>query len=223
MIRISIGLLIAGVIAFAPALTHSADLPAIQDTFTDANAPATNYGRTGTLRVQKAGTRVALIQFDLASAPQGAGQPTALLRIKVDDVNQGGRIEVRRVLSAWEEGTVTFNTPLIISPKVVATYDITPADAGQIISLDVSEAAAEWSRSPDKNFGLAISAAEFGGRGRPYLALASREQDSAPVLSYTGAEEDRVNVAAQEKQADIPASKGAGDADLDVSAQFLRR
>jgi len=143
MNRISIGLLVAGVIAFVPALTHADDLPAIQDTFTDATAPATNFGRTDTMRVQKVGTRVALIRFDLASAPAASPQRTALLRIRVDDVNQGGRIEVRRVLSGWEEGTVTFNTPLIISPRVVATYDITPADTGQIISLDVSEAAAE--------------------------------------------------------------------------------
>lgn len=221
MYRISIGLLVAGVIAFVPSLTQSADLPAIQDTFTDATAPATNFGSVGTMRVQKVGTRVALIRFDLSAAAEGAIEQTALLRLKVDAVNRGGRIVVRRVLSGWEEGTVTFNTPVIISPEVVATYDVKPEDAGQVISLDVSAAAAEWSRAPDKNFGLAIAAAEFGGRGRPYLSFASREQQSAPVLSFASA--PAVALAARESPPAAQPASGAGDSELESSAQFLRR
>jgi hypothetical protein len=229
MYRISIGLLVAGVIAFAPALTPAGELPAIQDTFTDATAPATNYGRTDTLRVQKVGTRIALIRFDLASAPQILPEQTALLRIKVDDVNRGGRIEVRRVLSGWDEGTVTFNTPLIISPQVVATYDVKPEDEGKVISLDVSAATAEWARAPEKNFGLSISAADFGGSGRPYLSLASREQAAAATLSFVGQGADRVAVARRDDvalpklEADVAVARGAGDAQLDSNAQFLRR
>jgi len=68
---------------------------------------------------------------------------------------------------------------------------------------------------------LQISSAEFGGRGRPYLSLASREQDSAAVLSLTG--DADVKVAVQQDQPDAAPSKGAGDAELDSSAQFLRR
>jgi hypothetical protein len=218
MYRISIGLLVAGVIAFAPALTIAADLPAIQDTFTAAAAPATNYGTQDTMRVQKTGTRVALIRFDLAAAGALAPEPKVLLRVKVADVNRGGRIVVHRVLSDWQEGTVTFNTPLIISPEVVATYDVKPEDAGQVISIDVSAAAEEWRRAPGRNFGLAISAADFGGR--PYLSLASREQESPPLLSFVDAE--RLNAVAQE-QPSAPAQQGAGDPELDTSAQFLRR
>ena len=66
---------------------------------------ATLPGDDGTVRTFRS-----LLQFDLSSIPQGSFVNWARLTLFTEDAVGGGTFLLRRVTSAWDETTVTWNT-----------------------------------------------------------------------------------------------------------------
>jgi hypothetical protein len=176
----TVGLLIAGLIAFIPALSDAVELRATGDTFTDGATAerGVNKGALRTVRVRRSGPQVSLIQFDPAQIDNDVVLP-AFLKLKVEVVNAAGQLHVHRVNGSWNERTVTHNTrPPISDPW--HTFSISAADVGKVISVNVSDLVRAWMQNPATNFGLAISAT--GTSGQAYFL--SREGGMAPVLSF---------------------------------------
>jgi hypothetical protein len=120
-----------------------------------------------------------------------------MLNLQVATVHREGIVRIRLVQSAWNERTVTFATRPAISSADIDTAVIVPAQAGQVVSFDVSAAVAMWRASPSGNFGLAINAT--GGLADVYFG--TRESGRAPTLSAGGVARDN----------DVTVSKSGGD------------
>ena len=83
------------------------------DTWVDENNPTQNFGGTGTLQVQSRNTsrnQRSLVRFALPAVPAGCSVTAATLRLYADSQIIGRTIDVHQAASAWDEGTVTWNT-----------------------------------------------------------------------------------------------------------------
>lgn len=78
----------------------------------EANANQ-NSGSTGTLQVRSSnasGNQRSLVRFALPAVPAGCSVTAATLRLYADSQIIGRTIDVHQAASAWDEGTVTWNT-----------------------------------------------------------------------------------------------------------------
>src|SRR6185295_12191598 len=115
---------------------YGADLPAIADTYTQSSTPTASFGSSGIVAV--ANGRTTLIRFNPATVAQSTGG-SAALKVKVLVAKNGSNaVSVRLVQSAWNEGNVTFATLPTISGTSIDQKTITPANAGQIVTFDLS-------------------------------------------------------------------------------------
>lgn len=190
---------------FAAGHLQGAELPAVADTWIHGAPSFTsqNYGSGEFLRVRARGPRTALIRFDPGSLPAGA-ESGATLSLHVSRVVVPGVVQVRPVLGAFSEDTVTFDTRPMIGPDVIGILNIAPTAAGQRVEVDVSALVASWIADPASNFGLAITAdgsaadIHFGSRDAgtaPELALAIM---NAVTVSHDGGDYNDPVTAANE-------------------------
>jgi pectate lyase len=145
-------------------------IPAVDDTYIDANSTASNFGNGATLMVDGSPVRRALLRFGVPAMPSGAQITSAKLRMYVTDSasNPGS---VYRVNGGWAEGTVTAkNAPAL--GDVIAT--LPAASSGQWLEVDVTSAVA----SGNVEFYLASS-------GTNGVDFASSESANKPQLVVT--------------------------------------
>src|SRR5215469_14718090 len=86
-----------------------AQAPPSQDTFVTNVFPKTNYGAAISLVVGQGTT--SYVQFNLSGIPAGATIDKATLRLYVDAVGAKGSFDVYQLNSAWNENTLTYNSP----------------------------------------------------------------------------------------------------------------
>ena len=68
----------------------------------------------------------------------------ATLRVRVAQVNAPGRIEVHRVLGAWDATSLASSVPPPIDPNPAASFTVEADDAGLVMETDVSDAVRSW-------------------------------------------------------------------------------
>lgn len=112
----------------------------------------TNGGNTSNIR--------SLLQFDLSSIPSSATVTSAKLSLyyktsaSTGDHSGSNESYVRKVISSWDESTVTWdNQPslstagqLMLSKSTSATQDF--------VDIDVTDLVRDWVAAPSSNFGL---------------------------------------------------------------------
>jgi parallel beta-helix repeat protein len=122
------------VLAAVPSTAAAATFAPVADTYADAGAPATNFGRAASLRVDATPVLTAYLRFSVA----GVGTTTtARLRVFAETANSTG-FDVRPVASTtWGETTLTAqNAPA--AGAVIASSG--PVAAGTWYTVDVSSA-----------------------------------------------------------------------------------
>jgi hypothetical protein len=144
----------------APGQALAQALPVTNDAYTQQNAPTANTGTAGNLFVRGSTTadRNAYVQFSLTPLPAGltsSNVSIATMKLFVSSVTAAGTFDVYRVISTWNEKTITYNTAPTLGVKVSSALPITASSAGNYILIDVTSAMQAW-LSGTSNFGLAL-------------------------------------------------------------------
>ena len=154
----------------------ASETPVVGDAEVRAQTPSTRYGGRSSLSVREAQLHQTLLQFDLS----GFSGPilNATLSLPITHVFRAGDIEVRRVLSSWDEGSVNFNNQPSISSQVDATLALDAGDANRIVNIDVTALVQSLIDGPEANNGMALVPS-----GPVYIKLSSDETANGPTLT----------------------------------------
>ena len=160
--------------------SFAANIAAAEDAWLNGAAGHANqnFGNAATFQVFH-GQQRGLIRFDLFSYAGDRRIVKANLLLKVTKVSHVGALRLYRVTSPWQEAVVTAANDPTVAASPVATRQITAADAGKTISIDVSSTVRTWFATPTSNFGFQL------GRDDSTTAdvtFSSREGITAPVL-----------------------------------------
>lgn len=151
-----------GVAGLLPLLCFSCVASASQltltgDTHVISTRATTNFGTLSNLQVGNGST--ALLQFDTVSLPAGITSSQvakATLTVYVNRIFTPGVFSVSPVTSPWTESAVTFGTLPGLGSAVAS---VTPAQAGQYVTIDVTSLVQGWVSSGSTNYGVALTSA----------------------------------------------------------------
>lgn len=150
----------AALLIFCTAIhTAAADtrqLTATDDTWVNVNSPDTNYGSADRLFVHSWGPKSALIRVD-TDFLDGATVNSATASIRIDAIRDSGDIEVFTVTSAWDEGSVSWNTRPEVQPAPFAVIGLSESSAGSVIDIDITALAREWADGTITDAGLMLA------------------------------------------------------------------
>ncbi len=166
-------------------------LGAVQDSYIAQGQPGKNYGRHKHLHVKSKGCHPdnerSLVQFDLSTIPSGARINSARLELYAICVPPSQRAyEVRRMLQAWVEDSVTWST----QPTVAGVTDkaMTPSRGHQWMAWEVAPDVRSF-LGGTPNYGWLIKDEAEGTHPARHTIFASRESRSHPgprlVVTYT--------------------------------------
>ena len=158
-LELDYGLATAGCIA-----PGTQTLTSVADTFTDQNAPTSNYGTDSEFRVKSQNgsrNRRGYVRFTLPSTPDGCALTAATLRL-FQTATQGTRsIEVLRAAASWAETTVTWtNQPATTGTAVAVanaagwrTWDVLAhVGAGATTGFVVKDSAEDAATAAEQRF-----------------------------------------------------------------------
>jgi hypothetical protein len=121
---------------------------------------------------------IGLVEFDLSTIPTGSAVSSATLTLfHRANGNFGTRYDIFRVTSAWNEGTVTFNTAPTFDPSAVASLVIPDGLVGVSRTWDLTSLVQGWVSSTYGNYGFWIEEIPLGGGGSAYF---SSSDESTP-------------------------------------------
>jgi hypothetical protein len=143
MNRYTSTLLAGALLCASGAWADTVELPLTDDAWIDGYNPTWNYGDAGEILVTKWGPRYGLVRFDAASL---AGQDIseATLTLYLSSLYQSGTFSVYPINSAWSEGSVTWASQPPAEAVATAIVDLTTADAGGLVTIDVTAAVQRW-------------------------------------------------------------------------------
>ncbi len=129
-------------------------LDVVQDSFIIGLQAGNNFGANNTLVIHNYGPKIGLAQFDVASL-SGANVTSAELRMGLRSIRSAGTINLQLLEQSWSEATVTYgNQPLHIG--TVQSVPVTAADAGTIVSADVTAIVQGWVNGSQPNYGIRL-------------------------------------------------------------------
>ncbi len=141
-----------------------AQVPPSGDTYVSSSYAKTNFG-SGISLVVGTGTN-SYVQFNLSGIPAGASINKASLRLFVDAVGTKGSFDVYEINSAWNENSLTYNTPPP-SPGMSATgghpVAITAASQNQFLLIDITTLVQGWVNRSIANNGVALALTTSSG------------------------------------------------------------
>ena len=155
--RLFVSLLILMFFFFAVAAA-SAQVTPSDDTYTLTTSPATNYGTNGGLQVQS-GKATVFVRFDLSSIPPGytsADIAKATLKLYVNSVGASGSFNVDYVVGSWSEATATATLEPAIGTVIASGINVSTANKGGYILVDVTPALDAWLDGSQANEGIAL-------------------------------------------------------------------
>jgi outer membrane protein assembly factor BamB len=152
-------LLMASGLLLSPARA-SAQLPPTDDSYTQRNAPNSNFGTAGTLDVLGSATagRTAYIRFSLSPLPAGltgSNVSIATLNLFVNTANAAGTFDVFLVSSTWSEDTITFNAAPSLGAQIASGVAVSTSMAKDYVLANITPAVQAWLNGTT-NYGLAL-------------------------------------------------------------------
>ena len=169
---------IALMLLVSPMLLQADTLHLTDDTFINLGQPTTNKGDRLEVSVKNTtNRRDGYFKFDLSTLPVStvaADIDKANLRFFVKELNNsGGSIDLHLVIGQWDETTLTPSIAPPLDPVPIGSVNVTPADEGSFISVDVTSAVQAWLTN---NYGLAMIS--NGVR----VEIDSKEKDGDPAF-----------------------------------------
>lgn len=163
---------------------HALEAPLVGDTYISQSNPSSNFGALPNLLVSD--TASTLLCFDLSTLPPGtqaADIAKATLFLWVNRVGAPGQLEIASARSNWKESTVTANT----QPAAGAPFVILPvSQAGQYLTLDVTDWVQSWVDAPSTNHGFLLREAPINPGTSVFLDSKENVATShAPRLEIT--------------------------------------
>ncbi|NRU22195.1 hypothetical protein B0I65_002701 [Clostridium beijerinckii] len=145
-------------------------LSPIADAYISLLNPNTNFGFSSLLFtgrfVQPNDLFRSLLKFDLTgSVPSGSTITNASLNLFVfrkdlpDAVLSPQTVSVFTNASDFSEATVTWNNAPAINPTMYST-NVTDADVGMYISINITNLVSDWVNNPATNFGVTLTGIE---------------------------------------------------------------
>jgi hypothetical protein len=149
--------------AFLPALSNSwcaqcepiaVTVPISNDAWIDAWNVGANHGADAVLKVRTGGVYKALIRADMPPQVMGRLIVSATLRLYVEARSNtaAGTLSAYRLKRAWDEASVTFNTPWVgpgaadpTDAEGLADGNAPMGTVGMWFTLDVTSAVRAWS------------------------------------------------------------------------------
>ncbi len=149
----------------------------VADTFIDVDKPTNTAGSQTTMKTRPAAAdrlKYSLVQFDLGAIPPGATITAATLTLEVQAARNNHVDAVHRVLTAWEEGTASWNLRNGVSPWASGAFStadyaasslgtITPSSTGDK-TLSVTTQVQDWVNNgvPNRGFVLISTGTDAG-------------------------------------------------------------
>ena len=152
-------------VALSAESSHAAAVYAINDSYIESNDTADNNGGKGRLDVEGRPHKVesAFLKFDLSPLPTDPNAiDSTIARLFVVRVKGKGQIGFHVVLGDWNEGQLTFDNKPPVNPTPFATRNITDADEGTYVTVDITELARSWVSGTLANNGIAVCPVESG-------------------------------------------------------------
>ncbi|MFO7742638.1 MAG: DNRLRE domain-containing protein [Anaerolineae bacterium] len=173
--------------ARAAAAQTTVTLNAVADATVREWEPDTNFGGDPSLELSYGGPgeeAVTLVRFDLSGLPPDAVVDSASLRLFLEGASGADPVSIGAYLitSAWDESTVTWNTPFTTGLfGFSASIDAT---VGSYKSWSVTSYAQSWIDDPSSNFGVMLRGPTEGANYE--RVFASREHlERVPQLELT--------------------------------------
>lgn len=170
-----VGLLEASLLLLFSTSLLGASAPLSQDSYVASDQLNKNFGDKNSVVVDGSEVAVGLLQFDLSGL--SGSVTSATLTLQVSAIDSDGTIELRKLTSSWNEGTVDYHTLPAFSETSTGIFSVTSDDIGGPISMDVTSLAQSWASNGSSNFGVALMASDLVSVG-----FASKESGSPAVL-----------------------------------------
>ena len=133
--------------------------PPTDDSYINANNPNVNFGASGRMVVHSYGPKQALFRFEIPGI-DGTTVTEATLDFGLDQLKNPGQISIYEVTSIWSESTVTWNNQPTFGATSIADIDLSDADIGTVISIDVTPTAQKWADGSLPQAGFLITSNE---------------------------------------------------------------
>ena len=159
--RLAIWTLVLCILFTVPVL---AQVPPSGDTYVSSSFAKTNFG-SGISLVVAPGTN-SFVQFNLSGIPAGASINKASLRLFVDAVGAKGSFDVYELNSAWNENSLTYNSPppsLGVSATGGHPVAITTSSQNQFLLIDITTLVQGWVNRTIPNNGVTLALTSSSG------------------------------------------------------------
>lgn len=146
-----------------PRLSIAVEAILTGDAYTYSKQPARNFGLQPFISVSGdpggiPGKR-GFIRFDLSSLPSeitGSTVAKATLKLYVNKVTTGGKLDVVRVLGPWSQGQITDQGIPVLGEVEVTGLVVDPEDANTFIMVDLTGLVREWLDGTIENHGVSL-------------------------------------------------------------------
>lgn len=121
----------------------AAQIPVLDDAFTQSAYPTTNFNTTTLNVVQGSNT---YLRFDLSALPVGitaSNVQKAVVRLYLGNVNAAGSFDVYLAHGAWSESTLTYANAPALGILVSSGWQV-QATKNHFIDVDVTAAVQAW-------------------------------------------------------------------------------
>jgi len=159
---------------FVPAEAPTVTLT--DDTTANAVYPDRNFGDSTQVAVASWAPKLGFAKFDL-SALSGAELDSTLLKLHVQWLKTAGSVGLHLVYGEWDEETLTYNSMPSIDPIPFAIIDVSAADVGNTISVDITDVAQQWINGSLVNHGISLQPA-----GKVNIRLDSKETEGGTEM-----------------------------------------
>src|ERR1051326_1941649 len=144
---------------FIPRGAWAADGTLTDDAHISAKSSGGNFGGNPSVLVE-GGNATGFLKFDLSNVPAnttGDDVIKATLKLWVGNVRTAGYFDIRRVMGAWNEGSITFTTAPSLGSVDASAVAVTSVAGNTFLTVELTGLVKDWLNGALPNNGLALS------------------------------------------------------------------
>jgi hypothetical protein len=154
------------------------------DAYTSVTQPNSKLGLLPAMAVRQGPggpVYISYARFSLSAVPSDPDVQQAILRLWVMSVSSPGTIEVRPIVSPWQESTISWASSPYLGPPIT-TLAVTTADALHFIDVDITTLVQDWASGAVDNNGVALRGVDSGAVNVTFDTKESILMSHAPEL-----------------------------------------